>query len=282
MLIGTFPVVIGQALRLRTIASIAAVVRAYIRVLYEDGSQGTLLIAERTLSASRVDETWLSGDVTTRRGVVTAARVEVVSGTQFRGRVYARLDLAGARDGPSLCADYVYLGHEGELGRFVPPGPSGGPGYRTSITIKADSVPVAVTTLALDNANTLRRWHAFEWLYNASADAASRVLQVAFRTPVATALPTGFTAGANQDIYRTPTLTLTASQEGQIYVGTRYAMQNAAGTPAYDSTATAPTPLPLDVTEEMTLADAVFSVTDGHANDNDIIAGDREEWLMPG
>lgn len=279
MLFSSYPVSQGMQLRLRTISSLAADVRAFAEVEYDDGTKGFISL-NVTVSASRVDEVFVTSQIFAKRGAIINASAELVSGTKFRGRVFARLDVTN--DGPSLAEDYIYLGHEAVLGQFVSPGPGGGSGYRTAVVLKASGAPAPSTTVALDLANTFRRWHSFEWLYDASADAATRVLAVGIRTPIGTALPTGFTAGGNQDVYRAPGLTLTASEEGMIWFGPKFAMTNDNGTIVVQSTASAPSPLPLDVTEEFTIADIVFSITDSHANDRDVIYGEREEWLVPG
>jgi len=284
----TYPILTGQKLRLRVISSIACTLRASIKVKYDRGDLSNIGVPDVTTAGTRTDETFESQSVALATGVITDARVELLSstatpGTKYRGRCYVRLDLVGAQSGPWLVGDYVYQGHEGALGQYISPGPTGGGGYRTTITLKADGAPAATTTVALDVANAYRRWHAFLWLYNASADAADRVLALGIRTPIASALPTGFGGGGPADVYRlSGAPSLQASEEGAMYVGAKYAMVNDNGTITVQSTATAPTPLPLDVTEDDTQADAVFSVADGNANDRDIIFGDREEWLVPG
>jgi len=144
------------------------------------------------------------------------------------------------------------------------------------VSLAANIAPVDVTrVLAITNA--FRRIHGFVWYYNASADAASRVLSTRLRQP-GLALPTGLTTAIG--VWNAANLTLTASEEGIVFVMRNRSIlnDNSNDPTTIDSTATAPTPFPYDATED-DLADLFFDVTDANANDRHSIYLLQEEWL---
>lgn len=269
----------GQRLRLHTIASAASRIRAIAGVRYDDGRYGLLIVPETTVSSSRTEEDFFSSGVALANGIIDFCVIEPVTTTIKRGQLLARLSMGSASDGPVLCQDYVYQNHWVTLGEVRDSGPAGGDGWLNVITLKANGAPAASSTQALGASNTRSRYRGFTWYYNAAADAATRVLNVRLNNPTL-ALPTGFAAaGAPGDVWRAPALTLVASEEGTLYADRVRSLKNTNGTLAIDSQASAPTPFEYEAREDDT-GDLIFEVTDGHANDRDVIYVIREEWLV--
>lgn len=271
----------GQKLRLHTIASAASSIRALAGVRYDNGTYDEIVIPAVTVSSSRVEEDFFSAQVTKDNGHVEWCTIEPVTTTIKRGQILARLSFgqSQAANGPVLCQDYVYQNHWVTLGELRDSGPSGGDGWLNVITLKANGAPAASSTQALGASNTRCRYRGFTWYYNASNDAANRILNVRLNNPTL-AYPTGFTAaGAAGDVWRAAAMTLTADQEGTVYADRVRSMTNDNGTIAVDSQASAPTPFMYEAREDDT-GDLIFEVTDGNANDRDVIYVIREEWLV--
>jgi len=265
----------GQALVLHTISDAAVTLRAFARVIYDDGTGQLLTIPETARSASRVAEVLVSADVVVQNGWVVNAEVEMLTSDIKRGQAYVRLAVE-----PFSCVllqDYCFSGFGNvSLGTFVQPGPGGGDGNLEIVTVRADVVPANIN-VSLAASNTIRKVYGFVWYYNASADAATRVLNSQVQNPLG-AVPTGF-AVITTDLWLGTVVTLTASQEGYVFGDTKRAGSNDNGTLVIDDAASAPSPFPLLVDED----DPVlfnFTPTDFHANDRDSIYYLREGWVV--
>jgi len=287
------PIRQGQALVMRVASSIAAVVEARAAIRYDDGSLDDIYIQEAYTTGSYAgtqghSDQILTGNLTAiRDGQVVAVRVVAKTGTDpaqgttalpSPGLVYVRLGLTNG--GYDLASGYVYDGKALTLGEHTDAGPGGGPGSRRPKTLKANGAP-ATTLYDLFQSGTWRRWHGVHWLYNCSADAASRVLSMHVRAPFGVAVPTGMASLPNLAVWFSLTLTLTASEEGALYALPAVGGQVDNGTQTQQSAASAPSVFPLDVAPEALLAEISCDITDGNANDRDVIYGDVEEWLIP-
>lgn len=263
----------GQTLQLHTISGAAVALRAWVRVIYDDGSGQLLTVPETVRSASRVAEVLASTDVITQNGWVVNAEVEMLTSDIKRGQTYVRL--AVEPFGCVLLQDYCFSGIGNvSLGTYTQAGPGGGSGSLEIVTVKADSVPVT-TTHVLAASNTIRKIYTIVWYYNASADVDSRVLSLQLQRMLGS-VPTGFTEANNSETWRGSGLTLTASEEGTLFADEKRFGANDNGSLTYDSN---PSPFPLLVQED-SLIQIVASTVDLNANDRDAIYLLREEWVL--
>lgn len=269
----------GDQLELHTISSAVSAIRAFAGILYDDGTVDLMAVPTVSTSSGRSEETFTSQNRALKPGRVTFAVVEPVTTTIKRGQTYVRLAFAEGRGGPICLYDYVYQNHWPSLGEFRDSGPSGGDGWLNYVTAKSAGAPAATTTVTLKQSNTRCRYYGLVWYYHASADVASRTLDVRWNNPIL-ALPTGFAAaGSAADAWRAVQVTLTASEDGAVIVTRQRGITNDNGTMTIDSQASAPTPFPFEVREDDT-GTLIFAVGSGNANDRDVIYVVREEWLV--
>ena len=270
-----FRVTTGQRLELRTISSSAVALRAYARLIYDDGEESLLAVSEITTSASRVQESSFSPTFALRPGWVTFASVDVVTAGIKRGQVFVRLSMDPT--GSILLEDYAYQNHSSSLGVYRESGPAGGDGYLETVTVKAEGAPDSDTFYTLALSNMIRKIHGYVWYYKASATAASRIMDVILHTPLRTT-PTGFTV-ANSAPWEAAAVTLTASQEGTKYADGVRQGDNTNGSIATKNTNTDWAPFPYWADESDT-AQLVFSLTAEQSNDLDVIYSRVESWLV--
>jgi len=267
----------GQTLHLHTISNAAVALRAWIRVIYDDGTGQLLTVPETARSASRVAEDLASTDVVTQNGWVVNAEVEMVTEDIKRGQTYVRL--AVEPFGAALLADYCFseFGHV-SLGTFVPPGPAGGAGHFNTVVVKVSSAPVS-TAYVLPLSNMFRKILGFAWWYLTSSDVATRTLIVRLQRWIGTA-PAGM--GTFDDvIWQSSSMVLTADEDGTSFADEKRSGVNDNATLAIDDAASAPTPFPLWVTEDMASdMQFWFEESSGHANDLDTIYVLSEEWVV--
>jgi len=267
----------GQALTLHTISDAAVTLRAWARVIYDDGSGQLLTIPETVRSASRVPEALASTDVIVQNGWVANAEVEMLDSDIQRGQTYVRLTVEPF--GAALLSDYCFseLGHV-SLGTFGQPGPGGGGGHLRWVAIKANGAPASFNyTFRLSN--VIRSVRGFIWYYASSADVASRLLQVQLRQRGA-GVPTGFNTSGPNDVWQATDLTLTASEDGSVFADLHRSGTNDNGVVAIDNAAADPPPFPLLVAEDDQL-EGRFVVTNEEAADFDLVWGFFEDWVMP-
>lgn len=220
----------------------------------------------------------------TRPGTITRVSIDGDAGTLKRGQFYGALYLDPPQ-GPNtgLMADYFRPGHVLEPWKLVPSGPGGGEGnLEFSSLAGADVAGDVTTTLTLGAANAFRRIRGYSLFYNASADVATRTITATLRRHFGS-LPTGFTAGANENEWVSPTVTLTASEEGHLYAyghGAGFVSSNDNGTVTAAANDSAGAPFPIDVTESMSSAVIIFAAGAGNANDRYQVVVLFEEWLV--
>ncbi len=147
--------------------------------------------------------------------------------------------------------------------------------------IADDVAPVDITEI-LAATNARRIVYGFVWYYNASGDAATRVLTASVRKPGRTR-PTGYGTSTTTRVWVSASVTLTVNEEGLIYAvntGGRdgLTVYNDNGTVTVDDHTTAPSPFPLRVSQN-DLVEIFFDITDGHANDRHTIMVLQEEWI---
>jgi len=267
----------GQRLTLHTISDAAVTLRAWVRVIYDDGSGQLLTIPEAVRSASRVPEALASTDVVSQNGWIVNAEVEMLTDDIKRGQTYVRL--AVEPFGAALLADYCFseFGHV-SLGTFIQAGPGGGGGHLRMLTIKADGAPADFSfTPALSN--MIRLVHNIYWFYTSSGDVASRILNLRQRQGVG-GIPTGFGVTGADYLWESATLTLTANQDGSVWVTSVLSGINDNGTIAVDNQASAPSPFPWWVTEDDNRYFRFFH-TDEEAADFELAEGLVEDWVIP-
>lgn len=125
----------GDKIRLTTVSSIAATVRARVTILYDNGRYDELTISDFVASTDRLQENRDSGNRAHRLGMVTDCFVTIVSTATKRGQLYVQLFLNdGTANKVCLACNYVYTGKDLSLGEFIEPGPGGGEGSIRSIT----------------------------------------------------------------------------------------------------------------------------------------------------
>jgi len=266
----------GQILTLHTISDAAVAVRAWIRVIYDDGTGQLLTVPETPRSASRVAEALASTDVISQNGWVVNAEVEMVTPDINRGQTYVRL--AVEPFGCVLLQDYCFsdFGHV-SLGTFVQPGPGGGGGNVHWEAIKANGAPATFSYLLRIASNLIRKLRSVSWYYAASGDVASRTLALSLRT-VGGGVPTGFGAGVLRDVFAPTGITLTANQDGIIFMDEKRYGVNDNGTVTIVDAAGNPSPLPLLITEDDSATlDGVL--TNEEVADFDVVWGLFEDWV---
>jgi len=197
----------------------------------------------------------------------------VIKRGQFYVRFVIRRQASGFED--CLCCGYIYSTKPFlSIGEHIEPGPGGGEGSLSWVSLAADIAPVDVTSV-LAAANAYRRIHGFVWYYNCAAVVASRTLVTTLRR-AGLAVPTGF-AGAG--IHWTNSgVTLTTGEEGIVYSRDKITSENDNGTLTTASTATLPNPFPYDAVED-DLAELFFDVGAADAGDRHSIYLLQEEWL---
>jgi len=266
----------GQALHLHTISTSAVTLRAWARVVYDDGSEQLLTVREIARAATRTAEDLVSTDVVVKDGWVVNAEVEMLTPSIKRGQTYVRLTVEPF--GAALLSDYCFsdFGHV-SLGTFIQPGPGGGSGHLEIATIKAEGAPASTTTHTMALSNTIRKIYYWHWYYGCSGDVASRLMDVEYRSNLG-ALPTGFTNLGATTIWATQ-LGLTANQEGSLWARGAGSGINDNTAESLDDQSSKPQPLPFLIQGDDP-GTITFFVTLGEVLDVDVIYLLRETWVM--
>jgi len=273
----------GQALSLLSVTLAGVTLRGWCRIRYDSGEDGILFTPDQDLTADGTVQVGSSSDVARMDGWVTDALAEIIDpipvetsggGPTKRGQTYIKLTMEPF--GPVLCSDYCYSDFgQVALGTYVPPGPAGGSGYLQMVTLADDIAPVTVT-YELNGISTLRKIMAFCWMYNASSDVATRNVAVTVLGFLGDA-PTGFTAGRN--VWAATVLQPVADEDAMVFADEIRAGWNDNGTEAVANTASAPSPFPFWVSDDMDM-DLVFTVGSANANDRHSIYVLQEEWAI--
>jgi len=267
----------GQTLHLRYISNVVATLRAWVRVIYDDGSEQLLTVPDEDASSDRVATEAPRGEVATADGWVVGAAVEVsvVTLPVVRGQTYVKLQFEPF--GVVLCADYCYTDAPVVLGTFVQPGPGGGSGHLYWRAIKADGVPATFSfTFALSN--QIRLVREFAWYYAASNTVATRIIQILLRTPGG-GTPTGYGTGDLLNVFESPTVTLTSDEDGSLFIDEERIGVNDNGTVTISDVTTVPSPLPILISEDDTRV-LRGVVTAPEADDFDAVWGLFEDWVV--
>jgi len=269
----------GQVLQLRYVSDVTPTIRAWARVRYDNGEDDILFVADSVLNSDRVETVLRPSDVARMDGWVTDALVEMPLAADSairRGQVYVRLYMNPF--GAELCSDYCYAGFgQVALGTYVQSGPGGGSGNLFIQTLKANGAP-ATLNFRIRSSNTIKLVRYFIWYYHCSSTVATRVIQARV-TALGGALPTDYDASGGTRIWNAAALTLTADQDGFVFADTQRSGINDNGTITIDDQTTAPTPLPLLVTDDDELFLA-FTVTDDEVTDFEAIYAQIEEWVV--
>jgi len=264
----------GQTLHLHTISNAVVSLRAWVRVIYDDGSGQLLTVPETPRSASRVAEDLASTDVVIQNGWVVNAEVEMVTSGIIRGQTYVRL--AVEPFGAALLQDYCFSDFGNvSLGTYIQSGPGGGAGHNHVITVLSGAA-VASTLYVLPVSNMIRKIFSYAYYFEASSGVATRVVAVVLATPLEDPPSVGAL------VWTPDTVTLTADENGALYADANFASQNDDGTVAIDSD---PTVFPLWITEDMGPGgnyEFRFTATNiDSPNDLAAIYVFAEEWVMP-
>lgn len=269
----------GQRVQLHTISNVAVTLRAWIRVIYDDGTDAFLTVPEVERSALRVEEDLFSDEICTQDGWVVAAEVEMLTTGIKRGQTLVSMSMSSF--GCALLSDYCFSAFgRVSLGTRSPAGPAGGGGDRHVEIISAAGTAVAQRNFTMRLSNLTRVVYGYAYYLECSGVAASRVLSVRLRNPLG-GLPAGYPASAS-DIWTPPTITLTADENGMLYADIHATRKNDNATVTVDDITTSPTPFPLWVTPEMPTAFQLqFLASNLDAGDNDALYADVEDWVTP-
>lgn len=280
----------GDIIAIVAASSTVTTFRASFRILYDDGSDDELVVPDTATGSARTQEFFRSETRAKKDGYVLDGIIISTGTLPKRGQSYFAAFIAQELEGVNvkdqLLGDYLYGLHTPALGHIVEPGPEGGAGFLswpTTFTDIAGNVASAFDTLGSTNA--IRIFRGFLLLYDASADAATRTVAVRLRKPGAMGLPTGFATAANSVPWNSPTLTLTASEEGALYVadkggqGSSLVSVNDNGTLSVSDNTTAPHPFPYLAIESDT-GILETNIGSGNANDRYSFYPLIEEWLV--
>lgn len=268
----------GDRLTVKSIASVIAQVEADFRVVYDHGGQDLFHVPRFATVANRIEQSHPASKTALANGYVVSGQVTSAT-TLGRGQCYvqAHVRTGGGADDPirsTLLGDYLYGLHAAPLGRFVDPGPSGGPGNLFILDIAEDVTPIDIST-ALGVTGAIRKIHEFAWWYHSSGDVADRTLVASFVEPLGPG-PTGFSILAT--FWLSATLTLSANEEGLMFSKEGYTSYNDNGTLTRDDQTTSPSVLPLLVRGDDSV-DFFTDVTLAEAADRHSIRILMEEWL---
>lgn len=261
-----------QTLNLDYAASTTNVVTVVVRMRVRGKIVETLLFS---LAHSSGDRTREQTAFDIPEGEILAVNAFIEAPVK-RGQAYMVMLLERrARSMKRLARGYMYDGNGVELGDNEEP--LSGVGFRRWNQDGNDIAGNVDTTVNLARSNTRRVFHGILIRYHASNDVATRVLTVRLRDVANTSGPTGFTIDA--DSWISPSLTLTADEEGVLYVGKDgFLSINDADTLTYADNTTAPHPFPYTV-EDADAADIIVSIVDGEAADDYDVFTLVEEWL---
>lgn len=265
----------GEKLRLNFISSQVQVYDALARVVYDDGTDDQFAIPQTSSLGDRSLEVAESREVAAADGTVTNAYVGIVTSGTKRGTFFAQLGL-----GPTLttilCRGYVYTMRNLNLGEFGEPGPGGGEGFLSWVSLAVNATPPVDVTRVLAAANALRVIRGFAWYVNAAAVVATRTMEVRLER-AGLAVPTGFTGRGL--IWSSGTISLTTGEEGLIWAGEKTSVLNDNGAATASNTASAAVPFPY-LAEENDLAELVFDIGAADAADVGSLYLLQEEWLV--
>src|SRR3990167_3447101 len=158
------PVHAAAALTVTVTASVTSQIR--IQGLYRATKSPQLTPFSRNVAHTAGDRTSETTTIASNvQGDVVALSIDAVTAGIKRGTVYVVVQLASYAVTLTVARGYVYEGVPLQLGQFVEPGPGGGEGFLSWVSLAADVAPVDVTRV-LGTANTIRKIHGFVWYYD--------------------------------------------------------------------------------------------------------------------
>ncbi len=273
----------GDRFQIVSTGSVATRMRPRISVTYDDGRTRDFTI-DHTSAADRSFANNVLGGLVEAPGRVSRATIVAITGVK-RGRTYAEVVTLNSNLEVMdlLMADYVGSQMNVQLDQVNNSGPGGGNGFIHNRVIADDIAPVNIEH-TLGETNNLRRIDGFIWYYHCSSDVASRALRATVRD-LGDGLPTGMTSGSNTTIKNYPsagTLTLTANEEGVIYVnavtGKSYAASLDNGALTIEDITTEPDPFPYWASEG-DVGELFFLHANEEAADRETIYIIEEDWI---
>lgn len=261
----------------RTLASVALNLRCNILVKFENGRFGNIGLDVTTNADSTTAVSDTSGTIGKQGKVVGLFVHEPAGGTVVRrGQVMVHVDMGitTART-TTLASGYYNNENRIALDRFE--NPLSGKGHLHWVQEEDDVAGNVTATVNLAQTNTHRIVRAVIVKYHASNDAASRTLTITLRDLATAAGPTGWSIAS--DTYVSPTLTLTADEEGLFHIGEHgFVSVNDAGTLTYADNASNPNPFPLEL-EDGETADLIIVAGAGEAADDYDVWVQYEDWI---
>jgi len=265
----------GQALQLSAISQTAVVVRAWVRLRYDDGADVFMTIPERTITGDRVENTIVADDIATQDGYVVSGNVEMLTAGIQRGETYVRLGFAPF--GCVIAEGYVDTLSELCIGTHK--GSHEGPGWTHVVTITALATgPAANVNYLLGISNLLRKLISFEHNYGASSDVQTRTIGCRMFNLLGER--TGVASTVSQTHYQLTDLVLTGDQDGVMGWDEKRGWVNDNGTLVIEDGSANPSPFPMWVPDDID-ANAQIAVSNSNANVNDESSTYLlvEEWL---
>ncbi len=282
---GEHRIQLGDNFRITSNSSAALTARARVLVEFDNGRLRQFS-SKHTTNADRSKATNRFGNMEADGRVVRAGLFAISPTTLSRGQSYLSLSVHDRNldQQDILCQDYMYGLNDLALDRLVGPGPGDGSGFKQNRVI-ANSIAPADLEHTFGISNTLRRIDGFIWYYNCSGDVASRTLRASLRN-LGDGLPVGYNTGLTTSSMKfwpsAGVMTLTADQEGLIYVnaatGKSFAVVNVNGAQTIEDITTDPDPFPYWA-QENDVGELFFDVTDEEAADRHTIYIIEETWL---
>lgn len=273
----------GETIAVVVVSSVAATMNGVFRVEYDDGTLDFFNIQAQTLGTSRAYEFLATNHSAKQRGTIVSGVLRSPTNV-LRGQLGYQMNVGRKVDEPDsiprqvIGHGYYYNMSSPTLGYFSELGPGGGEGNKTPITLASDVAGDTDTSAALALADTLRRIDGFILYYHASSDVDNRTMTVRVRSP-GLAVPTGFDAGNDQQVMAFAGPTLSADQDGIVFMRPGiYTVVVDNNTITTSDNTTAPNPFPFWVTEGDNI-EIVLDITTGHANDRYSAYAFGEEWI---
>lgn len=262
----------------RTLASVAVPLRVDITLLYRNGSFGHVGLNMTTVADSSTIVQDTSAGVS-RPGKVVGLMIRSPTSVK-RGQLHigVRMGIQGSDSRISSLAS-GYVSDEVKLGLGHFESPLSEKGHLHWVQEADDAAGTATTTVNLAQINTHRIVRAVIVKYHSSNDVATRAITITLRDIATAAGPTNWSIAS--DTWISPTLTLTADEEGLFHIGEHgFVSTNDAGTLAYADNASAPNPFPLELEEGETADLIIVSASANAADDYDVWV-QYEDWIEP-
>lgn len=234
-------------------------IRDEITTFTADLTPQETIAAEGVLKDAEIINAWVGGDL---------------SGLK-RGDMFCFLSLQTQQVNKPLASGYIYETKGLTLDEHNEP--LNGEGHLDWVQEANDAAGSATTTVNLAKTNIRRIVRAVIVKIHSSGDAATRTWTITLRDLADSGGPTNWSI--DSDSWASPTLTLTANEEGLIHLGEHgFLSVNDAGTITYADNTSAPNPFPLTV-EEGDPVDLLIAAGSGHANDDYDVWVQYEEWI---